>query len=271
LSLYNETDYTEALFRSGELRLKDHYFENASTGTRSKIFKRAINNGDWLNLSKLTYASLSSGNLGYYYLGLSAEKLNLLNAAQKYYELALGSYHPYGEFVVPNCEKINACNGEDLPNQIYTSIIRISNTNPNILLSKYMPVEEELVDWTNTILSVTSAVAVASLYALAAYGEAYSSSYNSSSYSSSQRNSPNAIYDADGGYWNIVGNTIFGPNGETYSINGNMISGPKGQTAIITGNSIISSDGGIITKAGNSYISSSGTTCHHTGRTITCF
>jgi hypothetical protein len=267
LNQYNETQYSDQAFTSGKLRLRSHNFVNASSGTSSNIISKAYQSKKWVDLSKLTYVTMTSSNLGYFYLGIAAENLGYLEAAHEYFELALGSYHPYANFVVPQCEKQNLCNSIQMPNEIYKGIVRVSNNNPDVMLAKYMPVQEELTDWTYTLLNVSSALLQASVIALAAYGGAYSDGYESPQTSSSK---PSMIYSSDGSYYNVVGNSIIGPNGSYYTVSGNVITGPDGQTSVISGNSIFSSDGSIITKAGNTYISSNGSSCTQVGSVVTC-
>ena len=268
LNQYNETKYTEQLFISGKLRLRSHNFVNATSGTSSNIISKAYQSKKWLDLSKLTYATMNSSNLGYFYLGIAAENLAHLEAAHEYFELALGSYHPYANFVVPPCEKQKLCNSIEMPNSIYRGIVRVSNKNPDVMLAKYMPIQEEITDWTYTLLNVSSVLLQASVIALAAYGGAYSDGYDNSQTTSSKQ--PNMIYSSDGSYYNVVGNSIIGPNGSYYNVSGNVITGPDGQTSVISGNSIFSSDGSIITKAGNTYISSNGSSCTQAGSVVIC-
>jgi hypothetical protein len=194
--------------------------------------------------------------------------LGYLDAAQQYFELAIGSYHPYSDFVVPGCELNNNCNGINMPNDLHRSILRVSGNKPDLYLRKYLAIEESLVNWEASFINTTSALLVASVFVLAAYGEAYSQDYQSSN--SSYSNSNKTIFDSNGNYWNIVGNSIIGPDGQYYNINGNVITGPNGQTSVISGNSLINSDGSIVTKSGNSYISSSGKICTVSGSVVIC-
>ena len=267
LSQYYKTDYKEDLFFSGKLRLKEHDF-NSGLSANFYYVNKAFQNKKWLDLSKLTYSSVSSSNIGYYYLGVAAENMGYLDAAQQYFELAIGSYHPYSDFVVPGCELNNNCNGIDMPNDLHRSILRVSGNKPDLYLRKYLAIEESLVDWETSFLNTTSVLLVAGVFALAAYGDVYSEGYQSSN--SSYSNSNKTIFDSNGNYWNIVGNTIIGPNGQYYNINGNVITGPNGQTSIISGNSLINSDGSIVTRAGNSYISSNGSMCTVSGSVVIC-